>query len=74
MKSSARRVIRTVEKNSRQLALRSDKRIVFDYYERHKTEFRSKADAAYRIFEQNLVPVKYSTIYTWLDNYLRKMG
>lgn len=49
------------------------KRIVIDYYEQHKDEFTSKADAAYRIFEQNLVPGKYSTIYTWLDRHIRKI-
>ncbi len=49
------------------------KATVIDYYERHKTEFGSKADAAYRIFEQKLVPYKYSTIYTWLDRHIRRI-
>lgn len=49
------------------------RRIVIDYYEQHKVEFKTKTDAAYRIFEQNLVPVKYSTIYTWLDRHIRKI-
>jgi len=46
---------------------------VIEYYERHKTEFGSKVDAAYRIVEQKLVPYKYSTIYTWLDRHIRKI-
>jgi len=45
---------------------------IIEYYERHKDEFKSKADAAYRIFEKRLVPVKYSTIYTWLDEHIRR--
>lgn len=52
--------------------LKDDKKIVIAYYERHKADFKSKADAAYRTFEQKLVPYKYSTIYKWLDEYIRK--
>ena len=49
-----------------------DKKKVIGYYENHKNEFKSKADAAYQIFERKLVSVKYSTIYTWLDKHVRK--
>jgi hypothetical protein len=59
-------------KNDEREQSRVSKKLVIEYYERHKSEYANKADAAYRIFREKLVPYRYSTIYTWLDEHIRK--
>jgi hypothetical protein len=45
---------------------RDMKRIVLDYYNKHMHKFDSKNQAAERIYDLRLVPVKYRTIRDWL--------
>lgn len=73
MKSSIPKDTRAGEQRTSGVMLPNGRATVVDYYEQHKGEFQSKVDAAYRIYEQRLVPYKYSTIYTWLDRHIRKI-
>lgn len=51
-----------------------NKELVFAYYEQHKSEFKSLAHAAEKASGAKLYPEsKYSTIYTWLRLYVKKM-
>lgn len=72
VKYMAKNIHATSSKETR-LMLQESAKIAIEYYEYHKTEFKNKTDAAFRIFEQKLVPVKYSTIYRWLDRHIRKI-
>ena len=74
MKSSIPKDARAGEEKTSAVVLQDGRATVIDYYEKHKGEFQSKVDAAYRIYEQRLVPYKYSTIYTWLDRHIRKIA
>jgi hypothetical protein len=49
-----------------------DKQLVIDHYEQHKTAFKSLAHAADEITKKKLVPLNYSTIYTWLLKHAKK--
>jgi len=59
------------KKGSRK-AHKSDKQLVIDHYEQHKSEFKSLAQAAGEIKEAKLVLMEYSTIYKWLLKYVKK--
>lgn len=52
-------------KNKDNIIMRQDS---IKYYEEHKSEFKSKADAA-RFISTKLEPVTYDTVYRWIINY-----
>ena len=72
LSSMTKRIHPAAKKRSQDTA-QEERETVVAYYEKHKGEFKSKTDAAYRIFKQNLVSVRYSTIYTWLDKHIREI-
>ncbi len=51
---------------------KADKEMVIGYYEQHKGGFKNLSDAANQIYKKNLVPLKHSTIYTWLGKHVKK--
>jgi len=62
------------KKGSRK-AYKPQKQLVFDYYEKHKPEFKSLAKAASTIAAKPQFDfVEYTTIYNWLRKYVKKQG
>jgi len=54
-------------------AYKHDKKLVVEHYEQHKSSYKNLSHAAEQISKANLVPLKYSTIYSWLLKYSKKL-
>lgn len=53
---------------------KADKQLVVAYYEQHKSKYKSLANAADDITKAKLVPLTYSTVYTWLLKHTKKQN
>lgn len=51
--------------------LKPEKQAVFEYYEKHKAEFKSLADATTKIKNAKITPYLHSTVYSWLRAYVK---
>lgn len=51
--------------------IKPHKQAVFEYYEQHKAEFKSLADATSKIKDANITEFKDSTVYNWLRAYVK---
>ncbi len=63
-----------IKAKTKKWTYKSLKKTVLSYYEDHKSDFKSLADAAEVIHSKNLVPLAPPIIHKWLEEYVKEHG